>query len=91
MTRSEFERVLTRHVALAAERCPSLGEKRVSPRVLRHSCALNTPQATRDLRKVSLWLGHASPQTTDIYLQADPAEKLEALGAMKPAQRLSCA
>lgn len=84
MTRSGFERVLARHVAVAAGQCPSLREKRVSPHVLRHSCALNTLQATRDLRKVSLWLGHASTQTTDIYLQADPTEKLEALAAMKP-------
>jgi integrase/recombinase XerD len=40
-------------------------------------------QATHDLRKVSLWLGHASQQTTEIYLQADPTEKLEALDAVK--------
>ena len=84
MTRSGFERVLARHVTVAAGHCPSLREKRISPHVLRHSCALNTLQATRDLRKVSLWLGHASTQTTDIYLQADPTEKLEALAAMKP-------
>jgi site-specific recombinase XerD len=71
-------------VAVAVERCPSLRNKRVSPHVLRHSCALNTLQATRDLRKVSLWLGHASTQTTNIYLQADPTEKLEALAALKP-------
>ncbi|HEY3194254.1 MAG TPA: tyrosine-type recombinase/integrase, partial [Candidatus Dormibacteraeota bacterium] len=57
---------------------PSLRAKRVSPHVLRHTCALNTLQATRDLRKVSLWLGHARTQTTD----ADPTEKLEALAAM---------
>jgi site-specific recombinase XerD len=84
MTRSGFERVLDRHVAVAAERCPSLRDKSVSPHVLPHSCALNTLRATRDVRKVSLWLGHASTQTTDIYLQADPTEKLEALAAMTP-------
>ena len=84
MTRSGFECVLAKHVAAAAARCPSLRAKRVSPHVLRHTCALNTLQATRDLRKVSLWLGHASTQTTDVYLQADPTEKLEALAAMKP-------
>src|SRR5262249_44410438 len=82
ITRSGFERVLARNVKVAAQRCPSLREKRVSPHVLRYSCALNTLQATRDLRKVSLWLGHASTQTTDVYLQADPTEKLEALAAM---------
>ena len=84
MTRSGFERVLAKHVAAAAARCPPLRTKRVSPHVLRHTCALNTLRATRDLRKVSLWLGHASTQTTDVYLQADPTEKLEALAAMKP-------
>jgi len=84
MTRSGFECVLAKHVAATAARCPSLRAKRVSPHVLRHTCALTTLQATRDLRKVSLWLGHASTQTTDIYLQADPTEKLEALAAMTP-------
>jgi site-specific recombinase XerD len=84
LTRSGFERVLAKHVAAAAAGCPSLLSKRVSPHVLRHTCALTTLQATRDLRKVALWLGHASTQTTDIYLQADPTEKLEALAAMAP-------
>jgi integrase/recombinase XerD len=83
MTRSGFQRVLAKHVAAAATRCPSLQQKRVSPHALRHTCALNTLQATRDLRKVSLWLGHASTQTTDVYLQADLTEKLEALAVMK--------
>ncbi len=88
MTRSGFQRVLAKHVAAAATRCPSLRQKRVSPHALRHTCAFNTLQATRDLRKVSIWLGHASTQTTDVYLQADPTEKLEALTVMKaPALR----
>jgi hypothetical protein len=36
-------------------------------------------QATKDLRKVSLWLGHSSTQTTEMYVRADPSVKLEAL------------
>ena len=32
--------------------------------------------------KVSLWLGHASIQTTEIYTRADPSVKLEALQSM---------
>jgi integrase/recombinase XerD len=84
MTRSGFERILAKHVATASERTPSLRTRRVSPHVLRHTCAMNTLRATRDIRKVSLWLGHASTQTTDIYLQADPTEKLEALATMTP-------
>jgi hypothetical protein len=35
-------------------------------------------------RKVALWLGHATLQSTEIYLRADPAEKNEMLGALAP-------
>ena len=79
MTRAGFEYILRKHVRAAAKRCPSLSAKRVSPHVLRHTCALTILQATKDLRKVSLWLGHSSMQTTEIYTRADPSVKLEAL------------
>ena len=45
---------------------------------------MHTLLATHDVRKVSLWLGHASLQSTEIYLRADPTEKLEALAAIIP-------
>lgn len=79
MTRSGFEYILRKHARTAAQRCPSLLRKRVSPHVLRHTCALTVLQATKDLRKVSLWLGHAHMQTTEMYTRADPSVKLEAL------------
>jgi len=79
MTRSGFEYILRKHVQAALERCPSLAKKRISPHVLRHTCALTVLQATNDLRKVSLWLGHARMQTTEMYTRADPSVKLEAL------------
>ena len=41
-------------------------------------------QATGDIRKVSLWLGHTDIQTTEAYLRADPTEKLEAMSAVVP-------
>jgi integrase/recombinase XerD len=84
MTRSGFEYVLRKHVRTACEHCPSLNGKRVSPHVLRHSCAMMILQATGDLRKVSLWLGHADMQTTEVYLRADPTDKLEAVEAIIP-------
>ena len=84
MTRSRFEYILRKHTAVAAKAEPSISAKRVTPHVLRHSCAMHTLQATGDVRKVSLWLGHASVQTTEMYLRADPTEKLEALTAMGP-------
>jgi len=84
MTRSGFEYILRKHAAVAATVEPSIVGKHVTPHVLRHSCAMHTLQATGDVRKVSLWLGHASVQTTEMYLRADPTEKLEALTAMGP-------
>lgn len=82
LTRSGAEYILARHVATAARRQASLAAKRVTPHVLRHSCAMHSLQATGDIRKVALWLGHASLRSTEIYLRADPTEKLEALAKM---------
>lgn len=82
MTRSGFEYILEKHARIASKRCPSLSTKRINPHILRHSCALTILQATKDLRKVSLWLGHAHLQTTEIYTRTDPSIKLEALEAV---------
>lgn len=79
MTRAGFEYILHKHVSTAIKCCPSLAAKRVSPHVLRHTAALVTLQATKDLRKVSLWLGHANMQTTEVYTRVDPSVKLEVL------------
>jgi len=84
MTRSGFTYILRKHAATAAQAEASIATKRVTPHVLRHSCAMHTLQATGDVRKVSLWLGHANVQTTELYLRADPTEKLEALTALGP-------
>ncbi len=84
MSRGGAAHILRKHVEAASESCPSLKDKRVSPHVLRHTCAMTTLQATRDIRKVALWLGHASTQTSEVYLRADPVDKLETLEAVIP-------
>jgi site-specific recombinase XerD len=84
LTRSGFEYILDKHVEAAAEHCPTLKQKRISPHSLRHSAAMMVLRATGDIRKVSLWLGHADIQTTEIYLRADPTEKLDAMSAVVP-------
>jgi site-specific recombinase XerD len=84
LSRWGFAQILKKHVATAQSRCPSLQKKRVSPHVLRHTCAVVALQATQDIRKVSLWLGHSSIQTTEIYTRIDPGEKLEAINAITP-------
>jgi len=82
MTRSGFEYILEKHVRTAGAKQASLAKKRISPHSLRHSCAMQTLQATGDIRKVALWLGHASLQSTEVYLRADPTVKLEVLASL---------
>jgi site-specific recombinase XerD len=84
MTRAGFEYILDKHACTAMKHCPSLIGRSVSPHQLRHSCALIMLQATRDIRKVALWLGHADIRTTEIYLRMDPVQKLETVEAVLP-------
>ena len=84
MTRSGFEYVLDKHAQVARQHCPSLAAKRISPHVLRHSCAMMILQSTGDIRKVALWLGHASTQTTEMYLRADTTTLLEVMNTTTP-------
>jgi integrase/recombinase XerD len=84
MTRAGFEYVLDKHTRAGAKICASLAGHSVSPHQLRHSCAVIMLQATGDIRKVALWLGHADIRTTEIYLRMDATEKLEAVEAVLP-------
>lgn len=84
LSRWGFAYVLQRHADTARQKCPSLATKQVSPHVLRHTCAMIVLQATQDVRKVSLWLGHSNLATTEVYIRADPTEKLEAIEAIVP-------
>ena len=87
MTRAGFEYILEKHAMVAVRKCPALGGRRLSPHLLRHSCAVLMLQATHDIRKVALWLGHADIRTTEVYLRMDPSEKLEAVEALLPPAR----
>jgi site-specific recombinase XerD len=76
--------ILNKHVQTARRRKISLRQKTVSPHVLRHTCAMLALQATHDIRKVSLWLGHATIRATEIYTRVDPTDKLTAISSMTP-------
>jgi integrase-like protein len=83
MTRSGFKYIVKKYLRIASVKQPSLAKKRVSPHSLRHSCAMSTLQATGDIRKVALWLGHASLQSTEVYLYAPS-------GVLKTGQFRAC-
>jgi integrase/recombinase XerD len=84
MSRWGFAYILRKAVKTASKTRPDLLHKKISPHVLRHSIALLALEATHDIRKVSLWLGHSSTQTTEVYTRVDPAEKLEAINTLVP-------
>lgn len=84
MTRAGFEYILAKHAETASKSCSTLAGRTLTPHLLRHSCAVIMLQATRDIRKVALWLGHADIRTTEVYLRMDPSEKLEAVEAVLP-------
>jgi len=81
MSRHGFASRLAAHIETAQRSAPTLTQKRVTPHVLRHTCAIHTLEATGDIRRVALWLGHSSVLSTEIYLRVDPAEKLDILDA----------
>lgn len=78
------QRLLARHVEKAKVHCASLGRKRVTPHVLRHSAAMELLQAGVDCSVIALWLGHESIKTTQVYLHAHLALKEAALARIKP-------
>ena len=78
------ERRVALHTQHAAQRCPSLASKNVTPHTLRHSYAMRLLHAGVDTSVIALWLGHVSIDTTQIYLHADLELKEQALARTKP-------
>lgn len=84
LSHDALERRLTKHAASAAQKCPSLRDKRVTPHVLRHTAAMRLLHAGVDTSVIALWLGHEHVETTQIYLHADLALKEQALARTTP-------
>jgi integrase/recombinase XerD len=84
LSRDAIERRLTRHLANAAETCPSLKAKHVTTHTLRHTAAMRLLLAGNDITVIALWLGHEQISTTNIYLHADMTHKQQAIDRTKP-------
>jgi len=75
---------VAKHTATAARHQKSLANKRVTPHVARHSCAMALLRAGVDRAVLALWLGHEQVKTTDIYTHADLTIKQQALARTTP-------
>jgi len=84
LSRDAVEALVAKYAARAANSCPSLGQKRVTPHVLRHTAAMNLLQNGVDRSVIALWLGHESIETTEMYLHADMRMKERALARTGP-------
>ena len=83
MTRSALTARLQLAVQRAAKSCPQLGKRRISPHTFRHSTAMHMLQGGVDITLIALWLGHESPATTHIYVEADLTMRERALAAVQ--------
>lgn len=81
LTRDGAAYLLCKYVRLAAERSPALQKRRVTPHVLRHSCAVALLQAGVDVSVIRDYLGHASVATTSRYITTNLQMKREVLEA----------
>jgi site-specific recombinase XerD len=86
MTRDALERRLATHAATAADHCPTLHHKKITPHVTRHTAAMRLLAAGVDATVIALWLGHEHLSTTSVYIHADLALKEQALARLTPTQ-----
>ena len=84
LSRDGVEYLLAKHVAVAGKQCPSIQKKRISPHVLRHTAAMELLQHGVDITVIALWLGHESPETAQVYVQANLKMKEKALAKTTP-------
>ena len=79
LTRSGVEYRLRLAVKKSVEQFPSLEKRKISPHTLRHTTAMHLLQSGVDITVIALWLGHESPATTHLYVEADLTMKEKAL------------
>jgi site-specific recombinase XerD len=84
MTRANVSQRLKRAVAAATATHPELAKLSVSPHKVRHSTAMSLLQSGADPCDIALWLGHESPSTTHMYVEADLAMKERVLARLNP-------
>jgi len=81
LSRDGVAYLLQKYVKRASEALPALRNRRVTPHVMRHSCAVALLQAGIDVSVIRDYLGHASVATTSRYTTANLKMKRDVLEA----------
>jgi site-specific recombinase XerD len=84
LSQDAVEARLATYKSVAAQHCPSLETKRLTPHTLRHTRAMTLLRAGVDVSVIALWLGHADIRSTQAYLHADLTIKERALARTTP-------
>jgi site-specific recombinase XerD len=79
LTRDGIAYILSKHASAAAQDRPTLARKRITPHVLRHSCAMALLQSGTDVTVIRDYLGHTSVATTGRYITTNLQMKRDAL------------
>ncbi len=81
LSRFGLRHIITHRVAEAAKTSPSLLTRKVTPHTWRHTTATHLLQSNVDLSMIRSWLGHASIETTNSYVEIDLEMKRKTLQA----------
>jgi site-specific recombinase XerD len=76
--------ILAKHLERARADVSSLKRKRLHPHSMRHSAAVALLTSGVDLTSISQWLGHASPNVTNVYATVNLDMKRRAIAKVKP-------
>jgi site-specific recombinase XerD len=79
LSRFGLRYIVAHRVAEAAKVCPSLLTRKVTPHTWRHPTAMHLLQSNVDLSMIRSWLGHASIETTNTYVEIDLEMKRKTL------------
>ena len=84
LSRDAIALLVTKYATIAANTCPTLRAKPVSPHTLRHTCAMDLLKSGVDPAVIALWLGHANLRSVESYIHADMGIKERALERTTP-------
>jgi site-specific recombinase XerD len=79
LSRFGLRHIIANRVAEAAKVCPSLFTRKITPHTWRHTTAMHLLQSNVDLSMIRSWLGHASIETTNGYVEIDLEMKRKTL------------